>query len=148
MSISCFTEYFIEKLDFKEMLKMVKIELLIKKHILNEMEFVNCNMTALSIFKKMEENNLKVVGLRNDNDELINIFTEFDIEYWLECEKAIHLNNDALSFLSKIRPFNMYQDERPNSITTDGSILKIDCSFSIYDAIQTMRHWKLHRIIV
>jgi len=95
------------------------------------MVYENCKMTALSILKKMDTENLRVVGLRNDNEELMNIFTEFDIEYWLECEKAIHLSNDALTFLNKIRPYHMYQDTRPNTITSDSTLLKIDCSFSL-----------------
>lgn len=62
------------------MLKLVKLEYLIKKHVLCEMTYVSSKTSALSILKQMGSENLRCIGINDDSNELINIFTEFDIE--------------------------------------------------------------------
>lgn len=45
-------------MDVRDMLKLIKLEYLIKKHILIEMNYAPCDNSALTILKKMGSENL------------------------------------------------------------------------------------------
>lgn len=57
------------------------------------------NKSALDFFKELDHDNIGSIGVLNDENKLIDLFSNTDIKYWLESENSVSLDEKAINFV-------------------------------------------------
>lgn len=54
---------------------------------------------AIDFFKELDHDNIGSIGVLDDDNKLVDLFSNTDIKYWLESENSVSLDEMAINFV-------------------------------------------------
>jgi len=67
-------------------------------------------LSALEFFTQLDHDNIGSIGVLDDKGNVIDLFSNTDIKYWLKSQNSVSLDENLIDFMRLTKRQNLYYD--------------------------------------